>query len=134
MGALVPGSLPQPSAASQKPVPRELHGDAPAAVRLGLYPAHHPAHRDARRWPRKARRAVKADDAEQPHPYIEVPPHSQIAAPTAEVIEHGVDLGWGLKCTNSALKALDLFGPVPFRPRLQDWAADVLAQATEGGA
>ncbi len=44
---------------------------------------------------------------------------------------HGVtDGGWGLKCANSALKALDLFEDAPFTPELRAWAVEVLDAQT----
>ncbi len=40
------------------------------------------------------------------------------------------DGGWGLKCVNSALKALDGFGDVPAAPELRAWALAVLDDRT----
>jgi hypothetical protein len=44
--------------------------------------------------------------------------------------------GWGLKCTNSALKAVELAPDLPRRPELVAWAMTVLdrARAPEDGA
>jgi hypothetical protein len=46
------------------------------------------------------------------------------------------DEGWGLKCVNSALKALDLRDDLPHAPALRAWALEVLdrAAAPESGA
>ncbi len=40
------------------------------------------------------------------------------------------DGGWGLKCANSALKALDLFEDAPFTPELRAWAVEILDAET----
>ena len=40
--------------------------------------------------------------------------------------ESGDDGGWGLKCANSALKALDLMAEIPAAPELRAWAVAVL--------
>lgn len=43
--------------------------------------------------------------------------------------------GWGLKCTNSALKALELGDDLPGDPTLRAWALEILDQArTEAGS
>jgi hypothetical protein len=42
--------------------------------------------------------------------------------------------GWGLKCTNSALKALELRDQMPFASELRVWAMDVLDRVREMGA
>jgi hypothetical protein len=43
------------------------------------------------------------------------------------------DVGWSLKCVNSALKALDLYGEAPHRPALQAWAREILDLAEGSG-
>lgn len=40
------------------------------------------------------------------------------------------DGGWGLKCANSALKALDLFEDAPITAELRAWAVEVLDAQT----
>lgn len=40
------------------------------------------------------------------------------------------DGGWGLKCANSALKALDLFEDAPLTPELRAWAVEILDAQT----
>lgn len=40
------------------------------------------------------------------------------------------DGGWGLKCVNSALKALELSGEIPAAPQLRAWALTVLDDRT----
>ena len=61
------------------------------------------------------------------------------AGPTGDDGSHGDwsdgersdgDGGWGLKCTNSALKALDLMETVPAAPELRAWAVAVLDDRT----
>ena len=46
---------------------------------------------------------------------------------------HG-DGGWGLKCANSALKALDLMDALPAAPELRAWAVAVLDDRTRPSA
>lgn len=41
--------------------------------------------------------------------------------------------GWGLKCANSALKALELDGEPPHAPELRAWAFEVLDRASLSG-
>ena len=41
--------------------------------------------------------------------------------------------GWGLKCTNSALKALDTWPGVPVAETLRAWATDVLGRVLTPG-
>ncbi len=55
----------------------------------------------------------------------------------AGVIGAGVgerDGGWGLKCVNSALKALDGFEAVPAAPELRAWALAVLDDRTRSAS
>lgn len=42
------------------------------------------------------------------------------------------DGGWGLKCANSALKALDQFDDLPEAPALRAWAMSVVDDRTGG--
>jgi hypothetical protein len=41
--------------------------------------------------------------------------------------------GWGLKCTNSALKALELREQIPYASELRVWAMDVLDRVRDTG-
>jgi hypothetical protein len=50
----------------------------------------------------------------------------------AAAVDGAVDDGWGLKCTNSALKALDLRDDAPHAGELRVWAMDVLDRHAGG--
>ena len=50
---------------------------------------------------------------------------ARVGDPAARA-DGAVDDGWGLKCTNSALKALDLRDDAPHAGELRVWAMDVL--------
>jgi hypothetical protein len=56
---------------------------------------------------------------------------ARVGDPAAR-IDGAVDDGWGLKCTNSALKALDLRDDLPHAGELRVWAMDVLDRHASG--
>ena len=56
---------------------------------------------------------------------------ARVGDPAARV-DGAVDDGWGLKCTNSAFKALDLRDDAPHAGELRVWAMDVLDRHASG--
>jgi hypothetical protein len=58
---------------------------------------------------------------------------ARVGDPSART-DGAVDDGWGLKCTNSAFKALDLRDDAPHASELRVWAIDVLDRHEQGAA